>query len=370
MPVAPPKVPLHYQASFEVPELEEAATTQDLVETLRGIVETTNADYGYPVRAVHAKSHGLLRGELRVLDGLPDVLAQGAFARPGTFPVVLRLSTNPGDLLDDSISVPRGLAMKMVGVEGERLPGAEGTSQDFVMVNAPAFVVPTAKKFAGNLKLLAKTTDTPQVYKKVLSAVLRGAETVIEAVGGKSPKLVTMGGHPNTHILGETFFSVTPFLYGPYMAKFSVAPVSPELLALKDRKVDVSGRPEALREEVIAFFASQRGEWELRVQLCMNLETMPIEDASEEWPQEESPFIPVARITVDRQPAWDEERSRAIDLGMSFSPWHGLAAHRPLGSINRARKPAYEMSSRFRAQHSGCPMHEPRAAADLPVAAE
>jgi len=42
---------------------------------------------------VHAKSHGLLQGELRVLDGLPKSLAQGVFARPATYPVVLRIST-------------------------------------------------------------------------------------------------------------------------------------------------------------------------------------------------------------------------------------------------------------------------------------
>jgi hypothetical protein len=52
---------------------------------------------------------------------------------------------------------------------------------------------------------------------------------------------------------------------------------------------------------------------------------------------------------------------------MSFSPWHGLAAHRPLGSINRVRKPAYEMSSGFRAAHGGCPMHEPHTADEIPI---
>jgi hypothetical protein len=45
---------------------------------------------------------------------------------------------------------------------------------------------------------------------------------------------------------------------------------------------------------------------------------------------------------------------------MAFSPWHGLAAHRPLGSIMRMRKAAYEMSAEFRSTHNHCPMQEPR----------
>jgi hypothetical protein len=61
-----------------------------------------------------------------------------------------------------------------------------------------------------------------------------------------------------------------------------------------------------------------------------------------------------------------ESRSAAIDDGFSFSPWHGLAAHRPLGSIMRVRKASYEVSSGFRASHNGCPIHEPRTLETLP----
>ncbi|MFH5923602.1 catalase family protein [Roseomonas xinghualingensis] len=360
--------PIPYDTAFEQLEPGEAETAQDMAEMLRGIAETTFRDYGYPVRSLHAKSHGLLRGELRVTGGFAPAYAQGLFARPGRYPVVLRFSTNPGDLLDDSISVPRGLALKVVGVEGERLPGSEGqATQDFVLVNSPAFAVPKAKDFLTPLKLLAKTTDIPQGYKKVASTMLRGAEAALEAVGGGSPTLKTLGGHPNTHILGETFYSATPFLHGPYMAKYSVAPATTMLKALTGRKVDVARRPDALREEVMAFFASQQGEWDLRVQLCTDIERMPVEDASVEWPEEMSPYVSVGRIIVPPQPSWDEERSKAVDLGMSFSPWHGLAAHRPLGSINRVRKPAYMMSSRFRAEHSGCPMREPGRGEEVPI---
>ncbi|KMZ12205.1 Catalase [Candidatus Burkholderia humilis] len=210
-----------------------------------------------------------------------------------------------------------GLAIKVIGVNGERLPGSEGDrTQDFVMINAPAFTAATPKKFLANLKLLAKTTDKAPGAKKALSAVLRGTEAVIEKLGGESATIVSLGGHP----LGETFYTAVPLLYGQYFGKVSVALVSPELTALTDAPIDLDDNPDGLRESVSDFFAANGAEWEVRVQLATDIDKMPIED---------------------------------------FSPWHGIAAHRPLGGVMRSRKMSYEMSSRFRGEKNGCPMHEP-----------
>ncbi len=92
---------------------------------------------------------------------------------------------------------------------------------------------------------------------------------------------------------------------------------------------------------------------------------MPIEDASVQWPEDESPYVTVARIRVAPQTSWNAQREKGIDDGMAFSPWHGVAAHRPLGGVMRARKMSYEMSSKFRGERNGCPMHEPRERVDL-----
>jgi hypothetical protein len=353
--------PLPFQPSFEQIPDDEAETAEELSKTLREILETTFQDNGHANRSVHAKSHGLLRGELTVLDNLPAELAQGAFAKPGKYPLMLRFSTNPGDILDDKVSTPRGLAIKIIGVEGPRLPGSDGdVTQDFVMQNADAFTAPDPKAFLKTLKLLAKTTDKGPGLKKAFSAVARGLEAAIEAVGGESGTLKSLGGHPVTHILGESFSTVVPFLYGPYYAKLSVVPVAASLTALTDLELDLGDDPDGLRAAVNQYFSQNSGTWEVRVQLATDVEKMPIEDASVVWPEELSPFITVARIDVSAQPAWNQERAREMDDGLSFSPWHGLAAHRPLGGVMRVRKPAYEMSAGFRASHNGCPIHEPR----------
>ncbi|WP_204623641.1 catalase family protein [Crenalkalicoccus roseus] len=357
-----PRPPLPYRPDIERPEPREAETAAALRRRMRGIQETTFRHYGHAMRGIHTKSHGLLEGEMVVPEGLPPELAQGMFARPGRYPVVMRLSTNRGDVIDDDISVPRGMAIKVIGVEGERLPGSEGeVTQDFVMVNQPAFTEPDLRVFLRNITVVEATTDTGQAWKKGLAALLRPAVSTLRALGFRPWTLTTMGGHPATHPLGETFHTQVPFRYGEHVAKLSLAPASPALLALRGAPLDLRGRPNGLREAVIAFFREHGAEWELRVQLRTNPDTMPIENASVVWPEAESPHRTVARLIVPPQPAWSEARARQVDDGLAFSPWHGLAAHRPLGAINRARRAAYEEGARFRAERNRRQIREPRA---------
>lgn len=366
MPLSLHPAPILYNDALEHVGDDEAETAEELIETLTGINTTTLEHEKHAYRSVHAKSHGLLTGELIVPGDLPRELAQGIFARPGTWPLVMRLSTIPGDLLDDSVSTPRGMAVKIVGVDGERLPGSENdVTQDFVLANGPAFKAATAKKFSGSLKLVAATTDRVEGAKKALSAVLRGAERVVEAFGGKSSTLLALGGQPETHPLGDTYYSQAPLRFGDYVVKLCIAPRSPNLTKLTGAHVEVNGRPDGLREAVQEHFAAQGGEWDVRVQFLTNPETMPVEDASVPWPEEKSPYIDVARIVLAPQPAWNESRRQAIDDGLSFSPWHGIAAHRPLGSVMRARRLAYQVMAKFRAHHNKVDIREPRDIANL-----
>ena len=368
MPNTPSGTPIPYDYSVEQVASDEAETIAHLTEALLKISHTTFADSGHGLRSVHAKSHGILRAEMRVLDGLAPEWAQGIFARPRSYPVVMRLSTSPGDILDDSVSTPHGVSIKVIGVEGDRLPGSEqATTQDFLMVDGPAFVAPNAKKFLGSVKLLATTADKAEGLKKAFSSLLRGTERALESVNIESLAIKGLGGHAMTHILGDTFFTQAPLRHGKYMGKFSLAPVSPELQALTGVPLDLRHHPNGLREAVRDHFRDQGGEWELRVQLCTDLKTMPIEDASVAWPELQSPYVAVARITAPRQVTWDDNDSQAIDDALSFSPWHGVVDHQPLGSVMRARRQTYAASVEFRGGCNGCPMHQPQSVEDALV---
>jgi hypothetical protein len=357
MTIAPP---VRYSPDVETEQPDEAVTIDGLKQAFDVILERTSEDYGHAVRSVHAKSHGILRGELIVEANLPPELAQGLFAKPGVHPVFLRMSTNAGDILPDQISLPRGLAIKVLGVEGERLPGADGSTQDFVLVNGPIFQAKTADKFLGNLKLLAKTTDRVEGTKKAVSAILRGVNVALGAVGIESPAVSSLGGAPNAEPLGETYYSATAFRYGDYIAKFSVAPIAPAMTALTGKTIDVDGRENAIREDVRSEMHGIDAEWEFRVQLCRDLDKQPVEDPTVRWDEDEFPFQRVGLIRARAQDSWDDALVEQVEDAMRFSVWTGLTAHRPLGNINRARRDTYQHSAEFRAAFNHCPFHEPR----------
>ena len=69
-----------------------------------------------------------------------------------------------------------------------------------------------------------------------------------------------------------------------------------------------------------------------------------------------SPAIPFVGIMAQ---AFDTETQRAFGENMSFTPWHSLPVHRPLGGINRARKIVYDAISTFRHERNNIPRQEP-----------
>jgi hypothetical protein len=361
-------IPVRYQASVETIGEHEAKTIQSLIETMDRIQTIVADDTGSAKRGVHAKAHGLLVGEFEVLPDLPPTLAQGLFATPQTYPAALRLSTIPGDVLDDAVSVPRGAALKIVGVNGPRVSGSEhDVTQDFLFVTGKVFSAATPDAFLRKLKLLAVTTDRVPRLKKALSSVARGAEKIVERYGAPNPTLLTLGGYPEINILGDEFYTQGPILYGDYIAKLALKPFSNNLRVLTRQPLKLSGHPDGIRQAVVEFFQSNSAVWDIQVQLCTNLETMPIEDASVTWPETESPYLSVARLYMPAQDAWRADRVELLDERMAFSAWNALAAHRPLGGIMRARQAVYAAGARFRIDYNLRTVAKPRSAADLPA---
>ncbi|WP_237480173.1 catalase family protein [Lichenibacterium dinghuense] len=352
--------PLRFQPGFEVVPPDEDEIQRGLTEAMLSIQRKTHADTGHARRAVHAKPHGYLRVTFEVLDGLSPHLAQGLYAAPATYDAILRFSTTPGDMLDDAVSTPRGVALKVLDVPGARLPGSEGDrTQNYVFGNSPTFQVATAAKFLQQLKPMAATTGRAEPLKHAISVLSRNAEAALEMVGGKSATLTTLAGQAPTELLGDSFYSQAALLHGDYYAKLAMSPVSPELTALSQQKLDLSGHPDVIRDSVRDYFRSLPGAWELRVQVGTDIDAMPIEDAKTEWPEDRSPYVAVARITARPQDSWSDGLRDLVEEHLAFDPWIGLAAHRPLGSIMRARQPAYAAARHYRAESNGAEIREP-----------
>ena len=88
------------------------------------------------------------------------------------------------------------------------------------------------------------------------------------------------------------------------------------------------------------------------IQRQTNPQHMPVENAATRWSEADSPFVAVATLRILAQDFDTTERNRQGE-DMRFSPWHCLAVHRPLGSINRARRVVYHGISELRRRVNG-----------------
>lgn len=70
-------------------------------------------------------------------------------------------------------------------------------------------------------------------------------------------------------------------------------------------------------------------------------------------------FYPVATIRIPRQ-VFDTPDQNKFCENHSFSPWHALPEHRPLGATNRLRKVIYGQISRVRLEMNSAVRQEPQ----------
>lgn len=95
------------------------------------------------------------------------------------FDAETRTFTIPGDLLDDSISTPRGWLLRS---SASRESASKVRSRVLTRFRdgerAPTFNAPNARAFHKSMKLLAPTTDRIPEVKKGVSAVRRTVERI------------------------------------------------------------------------------------------------------------------------------------------------------------------------------------------------
>ncbi len=156
-----------------------------------------------------------------------------------------------------------------------------------------------------------------------------------------------------------------PIRYGEYVAKLAVLPANPDLQALFEKKIELTDE-NGLRTAVVNYFRNHGATYNVGVQLCTDLDKMPIEDATVEWPEDLSPYRLVAKLVLPPQNAFDPARQKVVDYNVAYDPAHSLAAHRPLGSIMRARLAAYPALSKARHQENNEPILEPTSLDQIP----
>jgi hypothetical protein len=291
------------------------------------------------LRDAHPKAHGLVRAEFIVLDNIPEELRHGVFKTPRTFDALIRFSAGNVEVQEDTIPQAAGMAIKLLGVEGEKLLESEknATTQDFVMINFPTF-------FVRNLK------DYELLHQQILKGQL---EAFFKTRPAERKAITSMRSQPLFNPVQIRYFSQTPYLLGPNAIKFSAIPIS----RTTNRPPETTG-PDFLREAMKKQVASEDIYYEFAVQSQADPATMPVEDSLELWDEAVSPFQRVALIRIPKQDI-DAKGRVEIAENLAFTPWHSLPEHRPLGSMNRSRLLIYNTVSEFRRKMNDVPREEP-----------
>jgi hypothetical protein len=286
-----------------------------------------------PGRTLHRKQITAAHGILEVLDGLPGFCKHGLFEQPREYDVWVRLSNGGLDRAHDSVPDIRGFSLRVLGVEGESALGdGPAPSQDFTLINQEAFAFSNSGEFVEFVVAAAqgKAALFNHVFKRY---GLLGAPR-------RFGRMIKVAGKPFSGFATEPLFSALPMANGPYAVRVRLVPGAangkPAAGAAQDWAADFSGR-----------LARQPLHWDLQLQFFASEELTPIEDPSVNWP---TPYSTVARLMLPRQLTQsDEGKALAEQIEATvFDPWQALAAHRPLGDVQRARKVVYFESRKGR----------------------
>jgi hypothetical protein len=143
------------------------------------------------------------------------------------------------------------------------------------------------------------------------------------------------------------YFSASTFLLGnDTVVKFAVRPKNAD-----STPVPANPSPNYLREALKKSLDPAGGKpavFDFQIQLRTS-DALPIENAAAEWPEAVAPYQNVASLTIQPQD-FDNPRRITECEHFSFTPWHGLVEHQPIGGINRLRLAVYAASVQYRAQ--------------------
>jgi len=334
---------------------DEPAITRKIIELSLDIQPNSP-----PVpRNQHPKSHGCVRAEFIVRE-VPENLRFGVFKEPKIYPAWIRFSNgrgndDKGEPLPDSNPDVRGMAIKLMDVDGEKiLEGKEHErTQDFILMNSPVFFLRNAKSSLDFSKAVKQAKGKPTFLKLGIMILNFAVSHWNEFKILNSTRKHPISSPPTTE-----YWSATPYKLGPNAIKFSVTPHNNGNTD-KSASNSKDGLPrDYLREAMKQHFRNNEASFEFKVQLQANPNTMPIEDPTIEWDEKESPYVKVATIRITSQ-EFDCPTRRNFDEILSFNPWHSLHDHRPLGGINRLRKEVYINLSKQRHDVNKNPKKEP-----------
>jgi hypothetical protein len=308
----------------EVIPADEAQHFERVARVITELQRVKSARFGAG-RAFHRKTLMALAGTLEVLPDLPAHARHGLFATPGRHRALVRLSSGGPDMQWNGLPDIRGFALKVLDVAGDGALGGPTDHQDFLMINHDVLPFADSRAFTdvAEAMISGQASLVAHFFRKF--GWLRGwyeLRAVLAMLGRKFGGFAT-----------ERFNTLAAHACGPYAVKVRLRPAGDP----PRRGVGVD-----IARDMRRRLAKGPLTWDLELQFFVDDATTPIDDGTKAWPDAETPIVTVARLTLDGEASADLE-------GAKFDPWSGLAAHRPLGEVMRARKVAYFASQKGRA---------------------
>lgn len=312
----------------------EAALHERLAETVRDL-QRENAGAGKPMRGLHAKANASFAATFTVLPDLPAHAKQGLFATPGSYEALVRFSNGGGRSQSDARPDVRGIAIKLLGVEGPKaIPALSHTkTQDFLLIRHGTMPFRKASEFVW----LLGAARTPALLPLKLLAQfgpVRGFSILRKLVAGLSEPMVSCA--------TTTYRTPLPIRFGTHAVKLQLQATQQDAPGTKASKA-----PESLRDDMQARVRAGPVAWDVAAQFFVDETRTPIEDPTAEWSESDAPPVKIGRFEIHAQDATSPGGTRLSDWieTLSFDPWHALEAHRPLGEMMRARNVAYRLST-------------------------
>ena len=241
---------------------DEQEKTMKIGDTMNKMQQHNFDQHRHAYRATHVKTQGIVKGNLRVLPDLPSHLRQGIFSEPGkSYDVAARYANEPVFLQPDQEHGPRGLSMKVFGVQGERLDGADSSepTQDFFFNNAPMIELTDIDTCLEIMELREKYFDSPT---KLSAATKLRTDAVKQTAPGMLP---------NTNIISHEFFTQSAFRFGRWYGHMGLFPIEAKMKE-NAQKVKSSDQREVLSDWLKEYFANSGAKYEFKV--CLSCQTL------------------------------------------------------------------------------------------------
>jgi len=322
----------------------EEASLQSIIDTFQQQMRGLWKPGGFE-RGGNTKTHGIVRAEFIVHDGLPPQFRHGIYAQPKTYRAWVRFS-GPGPYVTPDIDDVgfMSISIKLMGVPGPKLMDEEKFTQDMFGVSTPTFVTPYTR---ANAQLQLESLKNASIFyflnfhrPHVLDFIMQGLWIKTQSSPFEAP-----------------YFSCVPYLLGEGQAmQYSVWPKSNKKTPIP--RLPLRPPDDYLRNAMVAALDQRDVEFDIRLQLQTDPYLMPIENNAVLWPERLSPRVSVATLHIPKQ-KFDSPAQIAFARRLSYNPWHCIAEHRPLGNQSRARRRMYYELSKLRHDMNGVPHYEP-----------